>query len=213
MPPPGALNSRALLCKFSYLHVDEGGASMEMAQPDFSDVLRRGIERCRQGDWEVGLSFLGRIAEGCRQGDWEVGLSFLGRIAEGERSSALPGLFYSYLGYGIALRQRRVQEGLKLCQHSVKIQFYEPENYVNLARTYLLAGDRPAAIRAVLDGLRVIRHHPDLLRLHQELGIRAQPVLPFLGRSNPLNRLLGRLRHAWQGDPPQKEETSEKADE
>lgn len=166
---------------------------MNVAQPDLSHVLRRGIERCRQGDWEVGLSFLGRIAEA-------------------ERSTALPGLFYSYLGYGIALRQKRVQEGLKLCQHSVKVQFYEPENYVNLARTYLLAGDRPAAVRTVLNGLKVIRQHPELLRLHQELGIRAQPVLPFLGRSNPLNQLLGRLRHAWQGDPPAEDKPG-KADE
>ena len=134
-----------------------------------------------------------------------MGLAFLGQIAESERSSALPGLFYSFLGYGIALRQRRVQEGLKLCQHSVKIQFYEPENYVNLARTYLLAGDRPAAVRAVLGGLKVDRQHRELLRLHRELGIRAQPVLPFLSRSNPLNQLLGRLRHAWRGAPPKEE--------
>jgi hypothetical protein len=165
---------------------------MHAAQPDLSSVLRRGIERCRQGEWEVGLAFLGRVAEA-------------------ERSTALPGLFYSYLGYGIALRQKRVQEGLKLCRHSVKIQFYEPENYVNLARTYLLAGDRPAAVRAVLEGLKVIHHHPVLLQLHQELGIRAQPALPFLSRSHPLNRLLGRLRHAWQGDPPQ--EAAKKDDE
>ena len=156
---------------------------MSAPQPDFSDVLRRGIDRCRRGDWETGLAFLGRVAEA-------------------DRSSALPGLFYSYLGYGIALRQKRVQEGLKLCQHSVKVQFYEPENYVNLARTYLLAKDRPGAVRAVLEGLKVIRHHPTLLQLHKELGIRAQPVLPFLGRSNPLNQLLGRLRHSWRGDPP-----------
>ncbi|HYU31126.1 MAG TPA: hypothetical protein VEW48_03105 [Thermoanaerobaculia bacterium] len=159
---------------------------MNEGQPDFSRVLRRGIERCRQGDWEVGLAFLGQIAEA-------------------ERSSALPGIFYSFLGYGIALRQRRVQEGLKLCQHSVKIQFYEPENYVNLARTCLLAGDRPAAVRAVIDGLKVDRQHPELLRIHLELGIRAEPILPFLSRSNPLNRLLGRIRHAWQGDPPREE--------
>lgn len=159
---------------------------MDQPQPDYSDVLRRGIERCRRGDWDVGLAFLGRIAEA-------------------ERSSALPGLFYSYLGYGIALRQKRVQEGLKLCQHSVKIQFYEPENYVNLARTYMLAKDRPGAVRAVLEGLKVIRHHPTLLQLHRELGIRAQPVLPFLSRSNPLNQLLGRLRHAWSGDAPKEE--------
>lgn len=152
---------------------------MNVSQPDVSGILRRGIERCRQGDWETGLAFLGRVAEA--------------------EHSALPGLFYSYLGYGIALRQRRVQEGLKLCRHSVKIQFYEPENYVNLARTCLLAGDRPGAVRAVVDGLKVIRQHPTLLRLHRELGIRAAPVLPFLGRSNPLNLLLGRLRHAWRG--------------
>lgn len=163
---------------------------MDVAEPDLSHVLRRGIERCRQGDWEVGLAFLGRIAEA-------------------ERSTALPGLFYSYLGYGIALRQRRVQEGLKLCQHSVKIQFYEPENYVNLARTHLLAGDRPGAVRAVLDGLKVIRQHPELLRLHKELGIRAQPVLPFLSRSNPLNQFLGRLRYAWRGDDPKVEAVEE----
>jgi uncharacterized protein HemY len=167
---------------------------MNAAQPDLSHVLRRGIERCRQGDWEVGLAYLGRIAEA-------------------ERSSALPGLFYSYLGYGIALRQKRVQEGLKLCQHSVKVQFYEPENYVNLARTYLLAGERPAAVKTVLSGLKVVRQHPELLRLHRELGIRAQPVLPFLSRSNPLNQLLGRVRHAWQGDPPQEDKAGNKADE
>jgi hypothetical protein len=154
---------------------------MNVAQPDFSDLLRRGIDRCRQGDWEVGLAFLGRIAES-------------------DRSSGLPGIFYSYLGYGIALRQRRVQEGLRLCQHSVKIQFYEPENYVNLARTCLLAGDRPGAVRAILDGLKVDRQHGELLKLHRDLGMRKPPVLPFLGRTNPLNQFLGRLRHAWRGN-------------
>lgn len=159
---------------------------MNVSQPDFSDVLRKGIERCRQGDWEVGLAFLGRIAEA-------------------ERSAALPGLFYSYLGYGIALRQKRVQEGLRLCRHSVKVQFYEPENYVNLVRTLLLAGERPAAVRAVLDGLKVDRQHRELLELHKELGIRKSPVLPFLSRTNPLNQFLGRLRHSWRGNEAPKE--------
>jgi len=165
---------------------------MNMTQPDYTDILRRGIERCRRGDWETGVAFLGRVAEA-------------------ERSSALPGLFYSYLGYGIALRQKRVQEGLRLCQHSIKVQFYEPENYVNLARTYMLAKDRPGAVRTVLEGLKVIRQHPTLLQLHKELGIRAQPVLPFLSRSNPLNQLLGRIRHAWQGSTPKQEAAPETA--
>jgi len=167
---------------------------VHVAQPTVSSVLRRGIERCRQGEWEVGLAFLGQIAEG-------------------DRSSDLPGLFYSYLGYGIALRQKRVQEGLKLCRHSVKIQFYEPENYVNLARTCLLAGDRAGAAKAVQEGLRMNHQAPELLRLHGELGMRAQPVLPFLSRSNPLNQFLGRVRHAWKGNVPAPEPKAAEGEE
>ena len=72
---------------------------MNAPQPDFYDVLRRGIERCRRGDWDTGLAFLGRVAEA-------------------DHASALPGLFYSYLGYGIAMRQKRVQEGLKLLEQN-----------------------------------------------------------------------------------------------
>lgn len=153
---------------------------MSTSEPDLANILRRGVELCRGGDWDRGLAYLGRIAEA-------------------DRASGLPGIFYSYLGYGIASRQKRVQEGLKLCRHAVKVQFYEPENYVNLTRTLLLAGaaERPAAVRAVLDGLKVDRNNEELLTLHRELGIRQLPVLPFLSRSNPLNQLLGKVRHAW----------------
>ncbi|HJX30040.1 MAG TPA: hypothetical protein VJ885_19220 [Thermoanaerobaculia bacterium] len=160
---------------------------MSVSEPDLANILRRGVELCREGDWERGLAYLGRIAEG-------------------DRASGLPGIFYSYLGYGIAFRQKRVQEGLKLCRHAVKVQFYEPENYVNLTRTLLLAGERPAAVRAVLDGLKVDRNHDELLALHRELGIRQLPVLPFLSRSNPLNQLLGKVRHAWQANREPKAE-------
>jgi hypothetical protein len=152
-----------------------------VSEPDLANILRRGVELCRAGEWDRGLAYLGRIAEA-------------------DRARELPGVFYSYLGYGIAFRQKRVQEGLKLCRHAVKVQFYEPENYVNLTRTLLLAGaaERPAAVRAVLDGLKVDRNNEELLALYRELGIRGLPVLPFLSRSNPLNQLLGRVRYAWQ---------------
>lgn len=139
--------------------------------------------------------------ECCRRGDWNEGLRYLGKLAEDGESSNLPGVFYSYLGYGIALCQKRVDEGLKLCQHSIKVQFYEVENYVNLARTCLLARDRRKAVRAVLGGLKVDPHSPELLALYRELGIRSQPVLPFLERQNPLNQLLGRIRHALRKTP------------
>jgi hypothetical protein len=48
--------------------------------------------------------------------------------------------------------------------------------------------------------LEGIHYEPGDVRLNRmlgKLGIRRSPVLPFLGRANPLNRSLGRLRHGF----------------
>lgn len=152
---------------------------MKTVHPEISAVLHRGLECCRRDDWNEGLAYLGQLAES-------------------DRSADLPGLFYSYLGYGIARCQGKVKEGLKLCQHAIKVEFYEAENYVNLARTCLLAKDRSGAVRAVREGLKVDRQSLDLLALYRDLGIRREPVLGFLSRTNPLNMLLGRIRSTFR---------------
>jgi hypothetical protein len=143
-----------------------------------------------------------RLARGldlCRGGEWDRGLAILGALGQSAEKSALPGLFYSYLGYGIARCERRVKEGVKLCEHSIKIEFYQPENYLNLARTQLLANDRRGAVGAIRRGLKIDPNHADLLELQREIGVRREPVLSFLSRDNPLNRFLGRLRHKVTG--------------
>ena len=141
------------------------------------EAANRGVRLCRQGEWDEGLQVLGWVAE--RSSD----------------STELPSLFYSYLGYGIAWRQRKPHEGLMLCEHAVQSEFYQPENYVNLARTHLLAGRRLSALRALEQGLRV---DPEDARLHdliERIELRRRPVLPFLQRSNPFNYALGYVRH------------------
>jgi hypothetical protein len=148
---------------------------------EVADTLKLGIDSCRRGDWNQGLRYLGQIAQ------------------TEDTSAGLPGLFYSYLGYGIALRDRRIREGLKLCRHSIQVEFYQGENYLNLARTCLLARDRKGAVQAVRGGLKVDRQNPQLLALYKEMGIRSLPVLPFLDRNNPLNVLLGRIRYSLRG--------------
>jgi len=139
-------------------------------------VLERGLALCRRGEWDLGLTDLGKLAENDTQGD-------------------LPSIFYSYLGYGIALRQRRIREGLRLCEHAVKLEFYHPENYLNLARTYLLADNRRKAYESVTKGLQMDRGHKGLRQLLKRMGARRKPVIPFLSRDNPVNRILGRIRH------------------
>lgn len=142
---------------------------------DVSAILRQGIQACREGDWETGLSLLGGLAD--------------------RNVQDLPGLFYSWLGYGIALQEKRYRDGLRLCEHAVKKQFYEADNFFNLARTRMLLDDRPKAVEAIYRGLRLSPRHRGLRKLERNLGRRNRPVLPFLSRSNPLNRFLGKLRH------------------
>ena len=143
------------------------------------DLKRRaeeGIEKCRAGNWKEGMDVLGWVAEQ-DHGDVE-----------------LPGAFYSYLGYGIAHLDKKYREGLKLCQHAVKMQVYEPDNFMNLARVYLLTRNREKAHQAVLRGLSLDADHAGLRRVWRELGIRKSQPIPFLSRDNPLNEMLGRFR-------------------
>ncbi len=63
----------------------------------------------------------------------------------------------------------------------------------------LLSGRRKEASRALLQGLQIDPQDERLHELHESLGLRRQPVLGFLGRSNPLNHLLGRLRNTMLG--------------
>ncbi len=145
------------------------------AEPE--DMAWKGIELCRQGDWQEGLYWLSLAAEAKTESD------------------ELPALFYAYLGYGVARYQKQQLQGLKLCRRAVELEFYQPESYDFLARTHLLIGDRRAAYDVVERGLEVDSTHERLLALRAELGERRQPVLSFLPRRHPLNRWLGLTRH------------------
>lgn len=151
-----------------------------MEETSHNELAQRGIDLCRKGDWQRGLQLLAMVAD------------------QKEAGAELPGTFYTYLGYGIARYDRRVREGLALCEHGVKREFYQPDNFFNLARTYMLANQRRKAIETVIAGRQVDRRHTGLARLHKELGIRRPPVLPFLSRDHFLNRLFGRMRHDWK---------------
>jgi hypothetical protein len=150
---------------------------MTTAQTDIQTEALQGISLCRKGHWKEGMDILGRIAEADRQG------------------TELPGLFYSYLGYGIARYQRKLREGLALCHHAIKVQFYEPENYLNLARIHVLRSSRGKAVDAIHKALKLSPRHPEDLKLIKQIGYRRRPVIPFLSRKNPINVWLGKMRY------------------
>lgn len=149
----------------------------QAGKPSWDAIYERGVERCRRGEWKEGL----------------VDLAWL---AKGRHGRQLPALAYSYLGYGLARYRGQVRHGIRLCQYSLRLEFYQLEGYVNLARAALLSKEhRAEAAQAVLEGLRIDPDHPELLELQRELGCRQPAVLPFLSRGHLLNRVLGWIRH------------------
>lgn len=131
----------------------------------------------------------------CRAGDWSRGLTILADLVK-ERglSESVPGVAYSFLGYGIARYQRQVKEGLRLCQHAVKTQFYHPDCHLNLARVHVLAKNRRGAVASIAQGLALDPRNSALRALQNEIGVRKRPVVGFLSRNHPVNRTLGKLR-------------------
>jgi len=102
----------------------------------------------------------------------------------------------SWYGVTLVLVERNSNLGVSLCDQALR-PGPDPELLLNLARVHLALNSRERAVRAVTRGLQAAPADPGLLAALASLGTRSAPVLPLLGRSNPLNRLLGRLRHRW----------------
>jgi hypothetical protein len=138
----------------------------------------------------------------CKEGDWNKGLPVLAAAIENRGvAEQVPGIAYSFLGYGVARFQGKLREGLQLCEHSIKLQYYEADNHFNLARVHMLSANRKLTVQALERALKLDPDHPGLLALKLEIGMRKRPVLKWLDRDHPINRWLGRLRHNWSGQP------------
>ncbi len=101
-------------------------------------------------------------------------------------------LVRAYLAYCRARVQGNYREAIALCMEAMKEEPKNSDIYLNLGRVYLLAGQRKPAIRAFDLGLRY-QKNPQIVNELALLGRRKAPPLPFLSRSNPINKYLGKL--------------------
>lgn len=97
----------------------------------------------------------------------------------------------SYLGLAMATARAGTKEAVHMCELAVQGNAFQPELYLNLGRVYMIVGDRRRARLAFLDGLKLDREDPDLLRSLQVIGMRKVPPIPFLHRDSPINKYLG----------------------
>ncbi|MDP9338006.1 MAG: tetratricopeptide repeat protein [Acidobacteriota bacterium] len=103
--------------------------------------------------------------------------------------------YMSYLGVVLARSEKKWGEAESLCDSAVRMKRNQAQLYLNLADVYKTAGRRDEAVEALQAGLKFARRDIRLTIAMNKLLPRRSPVLRFLGRTHPLNRQLGILRH------------------
>lgn len=103
--------------------------------------------------------------------------------------------YVSYMGLTLCMARRKFSDAEMLCQKALKMRRDHPQFYLNLAEVYRRAGRREDAVAALERGLRNTAQSPMLQSALGKLTPRKRPLLPFLPRSNKVNRKLGELRH------------------
>ena len=106
----------------------------------------------------------------------------------------------SYYGCLQALVDKQYREGIEKCKKALAIIKKEswfgedilfPLFYLNLGRAYVAAGKKKDALDAFEKGLKHDNSNPDILMELRGLGPRKKALVPFLDRSNPINKYIG----------------------
>lgn len=112
-------------------------------------------------------------------------------------------LILSYYGYLQAVVDKKYHSGIKNCTKALTLikrkktleskSLLLPVFYLNLGRACLVAGMKREAIDAFQSGLQYDQIGAVFQEELRGLGVRHKPIAPFLGRSNPINKIFGKF--------------------
>jgi len=115
----------------------------------------------------------------------------------------------SYYGCYLVLVDKKYRLGIETCLKALeKLQirgsFDEevlyPLFYFNLGRAYAAAGKRKESLEALNKGLSYDPGNSDIMKELRSMGMRnKKPPIPFLDRSNPLNKYIGIALYKGKG--------------
>jgi predicted Zn-dependent protease len=103
--------------------------------------------------------------------------------------------YVSYVGLALAYAENKWADAEQLCENALRMKRNQAQLYLNLAEVLLRAGKKADAVDTLENGTVYASRDARIQRMLQFIGIRRPAVLPFLHRTHPLNRALGRFRH------------------
>jgi tetratricopeptide (TPR) repeat protein len=164
-----------------------GGAGQSAHNPDYSEI--------KPGD------YLRAVRSHLRSGKQKEAY---GLLLQASVQYPEDPLILSYFGCLQAIVDRKFRSGVETCKRAILLlkrqqafseEVLYPVFYLNLGRAFVAAGKKQDAIDALKKGLRYDNGNSDLKKELQGLGVRKQPPVPFLDRSNPINKYIGLILH------------------
>ena len=102
-------------------------------------------------------------------------------------------LSMSLLGNILVRTGQDVGRGIHLCNKAIELDRENPEHYIRLADIYRLKNRKRMVIKVLKRGLDAMPGNGLLKKMLKRMGERKEPFISFLNRSNPLNKIAGRM--------------------
>ena len=104
-----------------------------------------------------------------------------------------PGVLLSSYGYARAIGENNVREGIVFCKKGLMRKDQAPEHYLYLAELYLMSRQKKEAYKTIETGLKVFKNNSRLSETLKGFGVRKKPIVSLLGRSHPVNKVIGKI--------------------
>ena len=122
--------------------------------------------------------------------EYAAGIECLEQNMVEESSHALS---MSLLGNILVRTGQDVGRGIHLCNKAIELDRENSEHYIRLADIYRLKNRKRMVIKVLKRGLHAMPGNGLLKKLLKRMGERKKPFISFLNRSNPLNKIAGRM--------------------
>jgi tetratricopeptide (TPR) repeat protein len=129
--------------------------------------------------------------ESLKKGDSRAALDYLEKAVSLDRNP----LYCSNLAICLAKQKREFKRAVSLCNEAIKKDPKDSLHFLNLGRVHLLANQKKDAIRIFNMGLRYGENR-DIIAELNKFDRRRSPLIPFLARENPVNKVLGKLLYS-----------------
>lgn len=152
-------------------------------------VTKFSIDRADQArfEYELGLAFFRKKQWKSAARHFAIAEQKTGRVEAGKQ------VYLSY--HGLSLVCGGDVSGLNLCRYAARVERADAMVFRNLVLAEMWLRHRKRACAALVAGLAINANHSDLLKLRRKLGVRRRPCIPFLQRSNWLNKWLGKATY------------------